>query len=72
MVNLDFGQIRENSPLLSFGGNIVVLFLLTVPHPPTHREWLQEAHEHCNVSNFEVYLVATKRDLVVSTYIHAQ
>ena len=33
---------------------------------PTHREWLQEAYEHCNVSNFEVYLVATKRDLVVS------
>jgi len=30
------------------------------------REWLQEAQEHCNVPNFEVFLVATKRDLVVS------
>ena len=33
------------------------------------REWLQEAREHCNVSNFEVFLVATKRDLVVRVAI---
>ncbi len=32
------------------------------------REWLQEAQEHCNVNNFEVFLVGTKRDLVVSVH----
>ncbi|XP_064392895.1 ras-related protein Rab-34-like [Halichondria panicea] len=44
---------------------VVVAFDLTsIDSLYRTEEWLQEAQEHCNVNNFEVFLIATKRDLV--------
>lgn len=48
------------------GANVVVVAfdLTSIESLYKTEEWLQEAYEHCSVSNFEVFLIATKRDLV--------
>lgn len=43
---------------------IVAFDLTSVESLYKTEEWLQEAYEHCSVSAFEVFLVATKTDLV--------
>lgn len=52
--------------LLKKLGNSIIFQCYFVKTDFKPREWLQEARDNCH-SDFEVFLVGTKRDLVVSS-----